>query len=392
MSRLSFDPQTLSLAYKSCDGITYLVNGSCSFTNDPEETYRINRFRLEVSLSCDLQCDYCIVFMNRISKPVRRMSMETAREIVDEFNHTVGTQGDIVIIGGEPLLNWNVMEYIVQNCSGKVLLFTNLLQIDNAQLVFLKEHGTRILTSLDGFNNYQNSYRFHASPKGELDRTVRNIQEASRIGCDLGIACLVTDRNVSDLNAIADYFCDVLGCRSFSFAYSHHLLNRTHVNDYPFEAYIQALCRLFDHAKEKGFYIDQTGRILRGILRKENCLVGCKAGTSQRTFYPDGSETICTKLDLIRKRDIQSIASLFPQNNPHCKDCIARHLCGGGCLWDSLMQPGPGGVDPRLCASKQAFTRHILLDIENELDRMPQELFAQKSALTYLEQRYSAML
>jgi radical SAM protein with 4Fe4S-binding SPASM domain len=226
----------------------------------------------------------------------------------------------------------------------------------------------------------------------ELNRTIRNIKEAVSIGCNLGIACLVTDRNVSDLTAIADYFCDELGCRSFSFAYSHHLLNSTKVNEYDFQDYINAMCNLFDHAKEKGFYIDQIGRILRGILRKENCLVGCKAGTSQRTFYPDGSETICTKLDLINKTDIKEIATLFPYNNIHCQDCVAFNLCGGGCLWDSQMRPGPCLADPRLCESKQAFTNYVLQDIENELDQMPLAVFQKGKQLEYLEKKYVPML
>lgn len=389
---LLFDPQTLRLDYLSPQGKTYPVNQYRPLRNAPETTYRVDRFRLEVSLSCDLQCDYCIVFMNKIAKPVRRMSMETARHVLREFNDTVGAAGDIVIIGGEPLLNWPVVEYLVANCDGKVLLFTNLLDIDGERLDFLKQHGVRILTSLDGYSREQNSYRFHSSRKDELAITIRNIREAARYGCDLGIACLVTDRNVSDLKAIADYFCDEIGCRSFSFAYSHYLLHGAKVGSYPFEEYVSAICSLFDHAKQKQFYVDQTGRILRGILWKENSLVGCKAGTSQRTFYPDGSETICTKLDLIGKKDIREIANLFPQNNPACRDCIACQLCGGGCLWDSQTLPGPSGVDPRLCASKRAFTEHILRDIEKELDACPTEILDDGRTLDYLSRIYAALL
>lgn len=389
---LLFDPQLLQLDYRSRDGVTWPVNRDRALRHAPETTYRVDRFRLEVSLSCDLQCDYCIVFMNKIAKPVRRMSLDTAKRIMEEFNETVGASGDMVIIGGEPLLNWPVVEYFVAHCPGKVLLFTNLLAINGDQLDFLKEHGTRILTSLDGYSREQNSYRFHSTRKDELEITVRNIREAARRGCDLGIACLVTDRNVGDLNAIADYFCDDIGCRSFSFAYSHYLLHGAKVGSYPFEDYISAICSLFDHAKRKRFYVDQTGRILRGILWKENCLVGCKAGTSQRTFYPDGSETICTKLDLIGKRDIREIATLFPQNNPACQDCIARQLCGGGCLWDSQTRPGPSGVDPRLCASKRAFTEYILQDIEKELDACPTAVLKEGRALDYLSDIYAALL
>ncbi len=366
-SSLYFDPSSLELAWVSKQGNIIGVNDGHQLADIPDSIFRVNRFRLEVSLLCDLHCDYCIVFMNNINKKVKLMDRDTADKIVDEFNRTVGNKGDIVLIGGEPLLNWDVVEHIIERCEGRTMLFTNALKLTKDKQQFLRLHGTRILTSLDGYNEYHNRYRFHHPERHEFAITCQNIREAADEGCDLGIACLVTDLNVNDLNGVADFFTDELHCRSFSFAYSHYLLNSDHIGSFAFEDYVNAICKLFDYSKQRRFYIDQMGRILRGILLKQNCLVGCKAGSSQRTFYPDGSETICTKLDLIGKTDIEQLKGIYPINNDTCKKCVAYHLCGGGCLWDALQANSFHQAGDKLCVSKKAFVEHLLHDIASEL-------------------------
>jgi radical SAM protein with 4Fe4S-binding SPASM domain len=139
---------------------------------------------------------------------------------------------------------------------------------------------------------------------------------------------------------------------------------------YPFNEYIKAICELFDYSKKNSIYIDQSGRLLRGILRKERTLTGCKAGSSQITYYPDGSQTICTKLDLLNKKDFNEILPLLPINNKKCSDCIALNLCGGGCFWDAMVMPNNIGVDERLCVSKVSLVNYILSDINKEMENI----------------------
>ncbi len=365
-NKLIFNPCTLDL--KLCLNDNQIIDINSEYKlNEDLDLFRVNRFRIEISLVCNLKCDYCIVFMNNISKPIKLLSLETAKKIVNEFNSTIGNKGDIVLLGGEPLLNWDVVRYIIKNTEGKNLLFTNALNLTAEKRAFLKEHNVRILTSLDGYTSTHNQYRFHSSTLKEFEITCDNIRNAIAEGCDVGIACLVHNQNVKELLPIINFFVNSLNCRSFSFAYSHFLLNETQVSNYPFNQYIESICELFDYSKKEKVYIDQTGRLLRGILKKEKCLVSCKAGTSQRTFYPDGTETICTKLDLIGKRNIREMLSIFPMNNPQCIDCVALNLCGGGCLWDALKRPNNKGVDERLCLSKKAIIQYLLDDIQQEL-------------------------
>ena len=382
-NKLIFNPRTLDL--QLCLQGEHLINLNAEYhlKNDASFFY-VNRYRLEVSLLCDLVCDYCIVFMNNITKPIKRMNLETAQKIVDEFNSTIGNQGDIVLLGGEPLLNWDVVRYVIENNKGKTLLFTNALQLTAEKRSLLKERNVRILTSLDGYTTQHNQYRFHSNKKDEFEIICEHIRSAILEGCDVGIACLVHPQNVEELLPVTEFFVNDLNCRSFSFVYSHFLLNKIRINDYPFNRYIESICELFDYSKKEKIYIDQTGRILRGILKKEQSVVGCRAGTSQKTFYPDGSKTICTKLDLLGKTDIQEMASIFPMNNPLCNDCIAFNVCGGGCFWDALLQPNEKGVDDRLCQSKKSITQYVLDDIQQELSRVE----SKEEALTIIKNLY----
>ena len=58
---------------------------------------RIDRYRIEVSLTCNLRCQYCVIHMNNVSQQNTIMYMETARSIVERYKKEVGDTGSIFI-------------------------------------------------------------------------------------------------------------------------------------------------------------------------------------------------------------------------------------------------------------------------------------------------------
>ena len=77
------------------------------------DIHKIDRYRIEVSLACDLRCQYCLVHMNNVEQQNKKMSMDTASAIINMFNAEVGERGSVFIIGGEPLTNKAVTKYII---------------------------------------------------------------------------------------------------------------------------------------------------------------------------------------------------------------------------------------------------------------------------------------
>lgn len=112
-----------------------------------------------VSLRCDHSCHYCQV--SRVSADRTRydMSPESADKAIEIVFRSPSQHLKIEFQGGEPLLNFPLIKYVVEESErrnracGRDLRFvvtTNLALIDDEMLSFFRDHNVGISTSLDG--------------------------------------------------------------------------------------------------------------------------------------------------------------------------------------------------------------------------------------------------
>lgn len=96
------------------------------------------------------------------------MTMETARKVVDTIFYSSAPSVTIEFQGGEALVNWNVLKFIVEYSYFKsqilqkevvFLLVTNLTLMTEEKLQWLLDHNVGISTSLDGDKLTHNSQR-----------------------------------------------------------------------------------------------------------------------------------------------------------------------------------------------------------------------------------------
>lgn len=112
-----------------------------------------------VTLRCNMNCVYC----HASSKPANEkgfdMDKETAKKTVDFIFQTPSKGITIEFQGGEPLLNWDVIEYIIEYAQEKnkqakksmiITIVTNLIDMDEKKMNYLIEHQISVCTSLDG--------------------------------------------------------------------------------------------------------------------------------------------------------------------------------------------------------------------------------------------------
>jgi len=121
-----------------------------------------------VSLRCEHSCPYCQVSRQSSDKERYDMSSETARLALAMAFQSPSPQIKIEFQGGEPLLNFSLIQEIIweaerinEQC-GKDLAFviaTNLALIDDAILDFCADHDIYISTSLDGPADLHNKNR-----------------------------------------------------------------------------------------------------------------------------------------------------------------------------------------------------------------------------------------
>ncbi len=169
-----------------------------------------------VTLRCEHACPYCQV--SRQSEDTLRydMSHESASAALNLALQSPATNLKIEFQGGEPLLNFEIIQYVVQEAEvrnsrlGKNLAFviaTNLALITDEILEFCRTHSILLSTSLDGPKDLHNANR--PRPGGDsYERTLTGIRLARRIlGSDRVSALMTTtEASLPRVRAIIDEY------------------------------------------------------------------------------------------------------------------------------------------------------------------------------------------
>ncbi len=111
------------------------------------------------TLRCNFRCDYCHASSSDRDRADTDMSWDTAKHVVNLIFESPSPAIKIEFQGGEPLLNWDLVEEtiryaeVVNRFAGRNLEFvicTNLTMVTPEMLTFCKKHRVSLSTSLDG--------------------------------------------------------------------------------------------------------------------------------------------------------------------------------------------------------------------------------------------------
>lgn len=320
----------------------------------------LKKVRVEVTLDCNGGCDYCLVFNNEIQQLFQPMSIEVANNIIDFFKENV-RDGSFMIIGGEPLTNLEVTEHLIHNVNGRVSLYTNGTLIDKKLARKLRDEDVITFVSLDEPREF-NRHRRYRGGEELFEHSLRGYKILKDAGCKTGITCLVTDDNVGDIADIVKYFTEELECESMGLSIPHFTrLGRFTID---MEKYVAGMRDVFKYSKREGVYIDQIAKRLLPLVERRFRLYACKIVGEQVTFYPNGKQTTCTKLDTIKDYNFskEELIQKLPLYDEDCSDCHSIGICGGGCFWDA--HHDSKGKDSRDCYFNNAMLEVFLWDIE----------------------------
>ena len=112
-----------------------------------------------VTLRCNFKCLYCHASVVGVERTDKDMTVETARQVVDLIFQSPNPVLMVEFQGGEPLLNWPVVKFIVSYAKEKNKhhkralhfgLISNFSLLDDEKIGFLIESGVSFCTSLDG--------------------------------------------------------------------------------------------------------------------------------------------------------------------------------------------------------------------------------------------------
>lgn len=121
-----------------------------------------------VTLRCNLNCVYCQASARDVKKTGYDMDEKTAKKVIDMIFQTPSMKITLEFQGGEPLVNWEIVKFIVNYAEEKnkkykknlgFAIVTNLSLMDDEKFNFLVKHKVGITTSLDGDSLLQNKNR-----------------------------------------------------------------------------------------------------------------------------------------------------------------------------------------------------------------------------------------
>ena len=117
------------------------------------------------------------------------MSLKTAKEVLesivqlDRSANTKGEELNVIFFGGEPLLNKDVLRYLISNLPDRIIncqlrfgISSNRTNIDYEIASLLKKHNARVQVSIDGNSVTHNSQRPFANGCGSYDQIIGNLK------------------------------------------------------------------------------------------------------------------------------------------------------------------------------------------------------------------------
>jgi His-Xaa-Ser system radical SAM maturase HxsB len=169
------------------------------------------------TLRCNSNCRCCQVSRKDVNDSQVDMDKPTAKKVVDTIFKSPSKAVKIEFQGGEPLLNFKIVKYIIEYAEWKNLfakkrlefvICTNLTLINESTLKYLKKHHVYISTSLDGPKDLHNRNRPLQDTDDSYDIVVEKIALSRQYLGNDGVSALMTTSRFSlgNLKDVADEY------------------------------------------------------------------------------------------------------------------------------------------------------------------------------------------
>jgi putative peptide-modifying radical SAM enzyme len=295
---------------------------------------------------CNLKCIYCQNEPHPVLPIQPDWDINELKEFLSNDDEPI-----ITFYGGEPLLNINLIEQVMEEIQAKhYTLQTNGLLLKRIPSKKLHQFSS-ILVSLDGNKRITDTNR----GRGVYDKVAENIQDIRNRGYK---GDLIARMSISMDSDIYNDVIHLMNSEELTFDHVHWQIDcqwdegwGVRWKDFPswVEEYNQKISKLVNYwLKEmnngivKGF-VPFLG-IFRHILDNTKTDLPCQAGLTSFAIRTDSEITFCPlppELDEeaivgnLRNSSPQSLMNSTKIKNP-CPSCDVFNLCGGRCLFANL--------------------------------------------------------
>lgn len=183
-------------------------------------------FNVWVTQECNLSCKYCY----EKTKRKRNLSLEDADAVIAFIlQYQTARSNQINFHGGEPLLNWGVIEHVVQkiHCSNRkegrfrFSFTTNGILLTNEIQRFCKENDIQISVSIDGNPETHNKNRVDRSGNNTYHILESRLRQLDENGINYEIRMTYNSETISELALNVAFLLENFNCSCLRWAPDH---------------------------------------------------------------------------------------------------------------------------------------------------------------------------
>lgn len=309
-----------------------------------------------ITESCNLACTYCYMDNNKKFMDERTVDL-FLEKIGDILKLYKQDSYHISFFGGEPLLNWKIIQYATPKFKAdprchSIVIISNGLMLTQDKIDYIKENGLGFSMSFDGI--WQKENRPMVGGKSSFDEYVKNKTLVKQLVNSS--KCMVSPRNIDTL--LENH---IFLTQEYGFSIPDFSLVRDDIwSNEDVSKFDIAITKLADHCISR---IKDGHQELNGLfaLYTLDMLVGkhfgkrawgCFAGVngvgygSSGIFYPcarfasgeemklyDANKDVWFKgnIDFMRHPKVSN-----PKEYPECKKCEIYEYCNAGCTYSEL--------------------------------------------------------
>ena len=325
---------------------------------------------LHVAHDCNLACKYCFAGKGEYDGPKGLMSFETGKRALDFLVEQSGTRHNLEVdfFGGEPLLNWDVCEKLVEygrsiekkyNKNFRFTVTTNGVLLNYEIMDFCNKEMGNVVLSLDGRKETHDRLRITRKNTGSYDMIIDKFKKfaQSRNQKDYYMRGTYTHFNTDfskDVIHMADEGFKELSIEPVVCDPSEDYALKE--SDLPvlkeqYEILANEMLRRYRKGNGFTFYhymidLDAGPCIVKRVS-------GCGVGTEYMAVTPDGELYPCHQFvgdekfllgdiwnGVKNKNVLEQFENCNVYSHKECKDCFAKLYCSGGCAANAYHSTG----------------------------------------------------
>lgn len=325
-----------------------------------EENKEVINLVMNVSHNCNLRCKYCFASTGNYNGARDLMSQEMADKTLEWFLKQAKEAKvlNLNLFGGEPLTNISLVKYIVGRCKELeaqyikkiyITISTNGTILNEDLVKLIKENDIGLQISIDGDKEIHDANRPAANGKSSYDMLAENVKilqdEVDQAGL---IPRATVAKGITDVTRIVHHMLDDMHFKCVALTPALGSYEETSYEEKDLEEYFKKYDELAETFLEKlrngeefNIYpfVSEVDAVSKGIKR----IYGCGSGLGFASVDIKGNIYPCMRFigneDYIighvetgfnEKRKMFYERTVYKRSK--CKDCWARHLCGGACV------------------------------------------------------------